>query len=373
MSKIAVIGAGPVGGYAASLLAAQEHDVSLYEEHKEIGKPIQCTGLLTGSFDELRLPPKALQSFLVNKTERIELIAPSGRKIEIKQKEYIIDRSKFDRYFTDKAIDKGAKLQLGRRFISADDNWLRFKDNNTGRRVYAPTDLVVGADGPNSAVAQQFGLFDQREFFFGVQAVAKGEFDPSAYQAYFGNRFAPGLFAWVVPEDKKTARIGVAVRNNPRQYFDIFFKELNEKNGGGIKIKSWQGGIIPVYNPKLPTEIKNKIFLIGDAAAQVKATTLGGIIPGLKAAECLTESLKRKESYTKRWKKEMGRDLWLHLQMRKVMDKLSDKDWDRLMELMGQEKITSVLEKHDREKPGKILVSFLLKEPRLIPFIHHLF
>lgn len=373
MSKIAVIGAGPVGGYVASLLADQGHEVSLYEEHKEIGRPIQCTGLLTGSFDELRLPPKALQSCLVNKTERIELIAPSGRKIEVKQKEYVIDRSRFDEYFTDKAVDKGAKLHLGRRFISADDNWLQFKDNSTGRRVYAPTDFIIGADGPNSAVAQQFGIFGQREFFFGVQAVAKGEFDPSAYQAYFGNRFAPGLFAWVVPEDKKTARIGVAVRNNPRQYFDIFFKELTEKNNLKIKIKAWQGGIIPVHDSNLPTEIKNKVFLMGDAAAQVKATTLGGIIPGLKAAECLTEALKRKGSYTKTWKKEIGRDLWLHLQMRKVMDKLSDKDWDRLVELMGQEKITSVLEKHDREKPGKILVSSLLKEPRLIRFIRHLF
>ena len=372
MPKIAVIGAGPVGGYAASLLAAQGHEVSLYEEHKEIGKPIQCTGLLTGSFDELRLPPKALQSFLVNTTERIELIAPSGRKIEIKQKEYIIDRSKFDAYFMDKAVDKGAKLHLGRRFISAEDNWLQFKDNCTGRRVYAPAEIIVGADGPNSAVAQQFGLFGQREFFFGVQAVAKGEFDPSAYQAYFGNHFAPGLFAWVVPEDKKTARIGVAVRNNPRQYFDIFFKELNEKRNSKIKIKAWQGGIIPVHNYNLPTEIKNKVFLVGDAAAQVKATTLGGIIPGLKAAECLAESLKRKESYARTWKKEIGRDLWLHLQMRKVMDKLSDDEWNKLIQLMKQEKITPILEKHDREKPGRILFSSLLKEPRLLQFIRHL-
>ncbi len=373
MSKVAVIGAGPVGGYAASLLAAQGHDVSLYEEHKEIGRPMQCTGLLTSSFDELRLPPKALQSFLVNKTERIELIAPSGRKIEIKQKEYVIDRSRFDEYFTDKAVDNGAKLHLGRRFLSAEGRWLQFKDNGTGRRVYAPTDFVVGADGPNSAVAQQFGIFGQREFFFGVQAVAKGEFDPSAYQAYFGNRFAPGLFAWVVPEDKKTARIGVAVRNNPRQYFDIFFKELNEKCNKKIKIKAWQGGVIPIHDSNLPTEIENKVFLLGDAAAQVKATTLGGIIPGLKAAECLARSMATGEGYEKLWKKRIGQDLWLHLQMRKVMDKLSDKDWNSLIKLMGQEKITSVLEKHDREKPGKILFSSLLKEPRLIQFIHHLF
>ncbi len=372
MPKVAVIGAGPVGGYAASLLAAQGHEVSLYEEHKEIGRPIQCTGLLTGSFDELRLPPRALQSFLMNKTERIELIAPSGRKIEIKQKEYVIDRSRFDGYFTDKAMDNGAKLHLGRRFISADDNWLQFKDNSTGRRVYAPTDLVVGADGPNSPVAQQFGLFGQREFFFGVQAVAKGEFDPSAYQAYFGNGFAPGLFGWIVPENKKTARIGVAVRNAPRQHFDAFFKELR-KRYNKIKILVWQGGIIPVYNPKLPTEVRNKAFLVGDAAAQVKATTLGGILPGLKAAECLAEALATGKSYEKAWKRKIGRDLWLHLQMRKVMDKLSDNDWNQLIKLMSQEKITNILEKRDREKPGKILFSSLLKEPRLLGFARHMF
>ena len=53
--KIAVIGAGPIGGYAASLFAKAGHQVSIYEEHATVGCPIQCTGLLTSDFDQFQL------------------------------------------------------------------------------------------------------------------------------------------------------------------------------------------------------------------------------------------------------------------------------------------------------------------------------
>ena len=44
---------------------------------------------------------------------------------------------------------------------------------------------------------------------------------------------------------------------------------------------------------------KNELFLIGDAALQVKATTYGGIIQGLEAAQAASNSILNGDNYQK--------------------------------------------------------------------------
>ena len=39
---VIIVGAGPVGGRAATLLSQEGLSVLLLEEHKEIGRPFQC-------------------------------------------------------------------------------------------------------------------------------------------------------------------------------------------------------------------------------------------------------------------------------------------------------------------------------------------
>jgi len=47
MTKISIIGAGPAGNYLAYLLAKNSFDVCVFEEHKTVGLPVQCTGITT--------------------------------------------------------------------------------------------------------------------------------------------------------------------------------------------------------------------------------------------------------------------------------------------------------------------------------------
>ena len=50
---ITIIGAGPVGSYSAYLLAKKGKEVSVFEEHKDIGLPIQCTGIVTNEIQKI--------------------------------------------------------------------------------------------------------------------------------------------------------------------------------------------------------------------------------------------------------------------------------------------------------------------------------
>jgi len=172
--------------------------------------------------------------------------------------------------------------------------------------------------------------------------------------------------AWVVPENKKMVRVGIAVKENISNNYNHFIIKRFGKDYRN-RIESQQAGLIPIYNPNLTTQ-KQNIFLVGDAATQVKATTLGGIVPGLMASKALTKSIKNYGSYERNWKKAIGKELWLHLTIRKVLDGFSKKDYNKLINICKNKKIKNLLKKYDRDFPSKFLLKMVLTEPRMIYF-----
>ena len=354
-----IIGGGPAGSYTAYLLAKEGYKVDLFEEHKEIGRPIQCTGIMTFYIDNiLKGINLSHEDFLTNTITKTKVFAPDNSSVEISlKKNYIVDRALFDKYLTDLALSAGAKIHLGKRFTEGRTagNKIKFKVNND----IITTDRLIGADGPFSQVAKSFSMYGKRKFALGAQARMKMEnkIDPEVVEFFLGE----GYFGWLVPEDEKTARVGIASNDRAKYYFD---KLIKLRPG---KIVEWQSGPIPVYNPRLETE-KNNVMLIGDAATQVKATTYGGIIPSLIAAEQLAKAEKENKSYHSLWKKKIGKELWLHLAMRKTLDRFSDKSCNRLIKLTNQSRITKILTEHDREFPSKILARMLVSEPRYLSF-----
>ena len=47
MLDVIVAGAGPAGSYASYRLASMGYSVLNLEEHREIGRPVECTGVVT--------------------------------------------------------------------------------------------------------------------------------------------------------------------------------------------------------------------------------------------------------------------------------------------------------------------------------------
>ena len=56
-----------------------------------------------------------------------------------------------------------------------------------------------------------------------------------------------------------------------------------------------------------------------------------------------------------------------------MLNKFSDKDYDRLLNLMNQDKIRKILKKYDRDTPIPLVTNLLLKEPRFLYFSKMLF
>jgi len=356
---ITIVGAGPAGSYLGYLLAKQGKEVSIIEEHDTVGRPVQCTGIVTHSIEKFF---KLKNEVIAKRLDKVVVVSKNS-KISISLDEVVMWRDLFDQFVADMAEKEGAKILLNHKFIGIEGkNSVKVKDKKNDKIRIIKSDAIVGADGPYSSVAKSMGMNSDSKNYIGMQAKVMLKMDTSSFETYFGSDF-PNFFGWVVPESEGTARLGIGCFENAQDYFYKFLQQRTGKN----EVICWESGLIPLYNPKKIIQ-KGSIYLIGDAAAQVKATTGGGIIPSLKAAHTLCDCIVNKKDYNKEFAKQSGKELLLHLRIRKILNKFSDKDYDRLVSLMDQEKIRKVLKKYDRDTPMPLVASLLMKEPRFLLF-----
>src|SRR3989344_5203243 len=117
---ISIIGGGPSGSYLAYLLAREGKEVIVFEEHNEIGRPIQCTGLLISAIkDSIDMS----DGFVVNKISKVRVYAPNDDFVDLnlKKPNYVVDRGKFDKHISGMAMKEGARFVIGKRFMDFKD------------------------------------------------------------------------------------------------------------------------------------------------------------------------------------------------------------------------------------------------------------
>lgn len=361
---ITIVGAGPAGSYLGYLLAKQGKEVTIFEEHSQVGSPVQCTGIVTHSIEKFF---KLKNEVIAKKLDKVVVVSKTN-KITVSVDEIVMWRDKLDRFVADMAQNEGVNILLNHKFIGLEGkNTVIAKDKKSKKIKKIKTDAVVGADGPYSAVAKAAYMNSGSKNYLGMQAKVKLAMDTTAFETHFGNDF-PNFFGWCVPESEDTVRLGIGCFENAQEHFYRFLKSRTGKKD----VLRWESGLIPLYNPKKIIQ-KGDVYLIGDAASQVKSTTGGGIIPSLKAAHTLCDCIINSKDYNKEFKKQSGKELLLHLRIRNILNKFSDKDYDKLLNLMNQEKVRKILKKYDRDTPIPLVANLLLKEPRFLLFSKMLF
>ncbi|MAG47101.1 hypothetical protein CL617_00720 [archaeon] len=349
---INVIGAGYIGSYTSYLLAKNGFKVNVYEEHKEIGKPVRDTGIVTSTLNNLINVQK---DFIQNEVTKVKIF--SGKEfleLDVK-KEYVLDRVEFDKYLLQLAIDNGAKLFLDHRLVDFNKGKLKFSNDKV-----IENEKLVGADGPGSFIAKKSGLIKNREYLIGKEARVKMKIDENAFEVY--PSLVNDFFGWVVPEGNGIVRIGIASKNNIKEHFDKFLKMKNVK-----KVLEHTGGLITVYKKNYKF-FRDNIYLVGEAAGLVKNTTGGGILTGMISSQELLKSFKQGKDYNKLIKKRLRKELFYHDLIRKSLDKFSEKNYEDLMKLLSQDKVTNLMKTMNRDFPSTFGFKLLLMEPRLLKF-----
>jgi len=351
--EAAVVGAGPAGILAATIISSGGFTTKVYEEHPIIGEPNHCAGLLSVTgLDKLGVDPS--DEFIQNRVYGGRVYAPDGGFIEIRDRKpraYVVDRGRFDRHLADAAMDAGVEFMLSTRVEG-----LRFMGGTcmgvkVGGGVQEPW-IVVDAEGVGGRLLSRSGIeTGQKGVLTGYNAEIGGvEVDPELVEVWFGDELAEGFYAWVIPIDESTVRCGLGTAG--RDCYDRL-KGFVRKRFGADKLRGVTAGQI-CTGPPVDRAAYSGLLLAGDVAGQVKSTTGGGVVVGglcarlagetaVDALGCGDTCWGRLSEYERRWRGLYERELKTMYAARRLLNKMPDERLNRLLAGLKEAGLEGVL------------------------------
>ena len=289
---VLVIGLGPAGACAAAAAARCGCHVMAVDRKREPGKPVQCAEFVPamigaearGLADSVRQPIRAMMTFIENG-------APDAKE---DFSGYMLDRAAFDAGLVAAAGRAGARCRFGANVRSiAPDGCVEFSD---GRRVAAA--VVVGADGPRSAVGRRIGQINRQLLETRQLTVALRQ--PHQATDIFLSAGIPGGYGWLFPKGE-AAHVGAGVDSAHKARLKEIVAGLHaalvENGRVGTAILGRTGGAIPAGGMLQPwgTLGGTLALLAGDAAgltnpvtgAGIPAAVFSGRLAGEAAAACV--------------------------------------------------------------------------------------
>jgi len=382
-ADVVVVGGGPCGSFSALTAAKLGAGVVVCEEHGEVGVPSHCAGLV--SLRGLRrlglnLPREVVE----NEIKGAVFFSPFGREFRVdfaSPVTCVINRALFDGFLAGLAEDAGVRYRLRTRA----DSFVFDKGFISGvsvKREVLKSSVVIDSEGCSSVLLKKAGLptLDRSMVVQGVE----GEVDKvenvshDTVEVYFGQKYAPGLFAWIIPRPDGSAKVGLATKTgNPKAYLQGFVA-----HNPRAKEKLRRSRFVNVsYHPITlggPSAITyhNGLIIVGDAASQVKPTTGGGVVMGLTCAKIAGETAYQAilnddvsenflSRYQQRWQKTISFDMAVMRQIRLMLNRLSDEELDKLIGLCSELHLDEALQRvRDIDFQGRALLP-IFRSPNL--------
>lgn len=362
-SPVAVVGGSAAGLFTASLLARGGRSVRVFERIETLD-PAPRTLIVTHRMRGLL--GAAAERSIVNEIRRFELFT-DGRSasFHLNHPDLIIERRSLIQSLADDARQAGATIELGRRFHALHPNGaglaLEIEDCVGGGREEVRASTVVAADGASSRVARAVG-WEPLETAPLIQAIVPlpKDMSPDTARIWFIPHETP-YFYWLIPESPTRGALGLIGESGPaaQKHLENFLEKRN------LDPIEFQGARVPVYSRWIPVRRRlgsGDVYVVGDAAGQVKVTTVGGIVTGFRGALGVAHAILHGAN---RELRALRRELDLHLLLRRSLHHFQQADYSRLVDLLNDPAKQS-LSRYSRDEAWKILWNVCLRQPRLI-------
>ena len=358
-----MVGSSAAGLLTAAKVAAGGRDVRVLDAKGGLD-PAPRSLIVTHHFrEQLR---EVAASSIVNEIRRFELFT-DGRSAEValNKPDLIIERARLIPSLAREAGKAGAKITFDTRFLGLGPNsrGLRLEVESGGRREELHADHVVGADGAATRVGRSAG-WPPVETVPLVQAIVKLPKDclVDTTRVWFVPDDTP-YFYWLIPENESRGALGIIGEGSGQETKRRIERFLEKKKMDPME---WQGARIPVYRKWIPVERRvgnGKVFLVGDAAAQVKVSTVGGIVTGFRGAQGVADALLRGNGNGEL--RALRRELATHWLIRKTLHHFEQEHYSYLVDLLNSATRESLGEIH-RDHSTRLLWNVLRRQPRLI-------
>ncbi len=343
MHDVIIAGGGPIGSRVAYRLAEKGHRVLVLDKKSRPGTKVVCTGIIG---QECAAAFNIDDRAIIRRVNSASLFSPSGNPLHLRREEpqaCILDRTAFDVWMVERAKQAGADYQFNSRVkdITVASNRISVSTDYQGKTQVVPARAAVVACGFNPGLLTRLGLGTFRDFTIGVQAEVEAP-GTGEVEVYFGDA-APGFFAWLVPTTPPMARAGLLSRVNPGLYLKKWLAELSARRKIVTADVNISYGGIPLK--PLSRTCAERMVVVGDAAGQVKPTSGGGIYYGLLSADIAGDvlhqaledddlSAKRLARYERGWRKKLGREIRTGYWSRKLYERLSNRQIDRIFTIV---------------------------------------
>ncbi len=275
-----------------------------------------------------------------------------------------MERARLIHWLASKFQAAGGELILDHRFKGfqqAGDALGILLQTSKGQSIAVAKEAVIGADGIGSQVAVDAGIPKPDSVpIVQAEVTLSSEWDSSVAKVWFDTG-ETRFFFWLVPESPNKAVVGLIGDHGmgTRESLKKFL--IHHK----LEAQAYQAAQVAMYTPRLKpwTRIgRTPVYLVGDAAGQVKVTTVGGTVSGFLGARAAATALLNGESYRTRL---LGvrRELNLHWLLRRLLDRLDNRGYDQLASTVTL-KVRNFLSRHDRDSMAPVLWRLPILEPR---------
>lgn len=291
-----IVGAGPAGTYLGYTLSKKGYKVCI-TDHTKIGAPLKCSGHVS----------KELFNFIPYKRGIVERkiygarfhFNNTTRTISRKRPfSFVINRPRLDRFIASLARKEGCVFKKEKFLdMKKDDNGITVM---TDKNKYK-TKMLAGCDGPLSDVRERAKIQGPKKYLQGIFSYIDKQNSQNFVDVYHDQ--VKDFFAWKIPRSGSYEYgLATGLKRNAKAEFKDFCGKHN------ISAERIYSGIIPIGPPR--KICSSSVFLVGDAAAQVKPFTGGGIIYSMIAAKIAAETVvpddpKSVEKYDSKWRNKL--------------------------------------------------------------------
>ncbi|MEW6376844.1 MAG: NAD(P)/FAD-dependent oxidoreductase [Thermodesulfobacteriota bacterium] len=363
--KVTIIGASISGLFSAYLLAKEGIDVEVYEKRNALGLPSRTLIVTSKINDVLNFVP---EEAIVNKVRYLELFSRSrSARIKLSQPDLIVEREKLANLLARLAEGVGAKIVLVHQvegFAQLDGKIVvSLKNLEKGEERRISTDILIGADGVLSTVNRVISR-NGHDLKALLQARVRlpESMSSDTCKVWFDSNQTK-YFYWLIPESDQVAAVGL-IADDDHQAEKCLRTFLWEKD---LEPLEFQAAMVPMHRFEWRGGVQalgRNIFIVGDAAAQVKVTTVGGVVTGLYGAKALTNALLNGRNYRKELRG-LRLELDLHLLVRNVLNRFGDENYDELIGMLNG-RLKEILENRTRDELRHSFLRLIWNEPRLI-------